>query len=87
MDAIDRRILACLKENARSNATDIGTRINLSTSAVIERIKKLEASGIIKGYTANYTPVIVSGKCEFGKSVRVRITGVENDCCKGEILN
>lgn len=51
MDAIDRRILACLKENARANATEIGSRISLSTSAVIERIKKLESSGIIKGYT------------------------------------
>lgn len=52
MDAIDYEILACLKENARENATNIGERINLSTSAVIERIKKLENSGLIKQYTA-----------------------------------
>jgi Lrp/AsnC family leucine-responsive transcriptional regulator len=52
MDAIDYQILRCLKENSRENATTIGNKINLSTSAVIERIKKLEASGIIKQYTA-----------------------------------
>ena len=52
MDAIDRRILACLKENARENATNIGAKINLSPSAVIERIKKLEHSGLIQQYTA-----------------------------------
>ncbi len=51
MDKIDYEILACLKENARENATNIGAKINLSTSAVIERIKKFEASGLIKKYT------------------------------------
>ena len=51
MDAIDYRILACLKENSRENATNIGAKINLSTSAVIERIKKLESSGLIEQYT------------------------------------
>lgn len=52
MDAIDYQILSCLKENARENATNIGAKINLSTSAVIERIKKLESSGLIQQYTA-----------------------------------
>ncbi len=52
MDIIDYRILECLKENSRENATNIGAKINLSTSAVIERIKKLESSGLIEGYTA-----------------------------------
>lgn len=51
MDLIDYKILECLKENSRQNATDIGPKINLSTSAVIERIKKLEKSGIIKQHT------------------------------------
>ena len=51
MDSIDYQILTCLKENARENATNIGAKINLSTSAVIERIKKLESSGLIEGYT------------------------------------
>ncbi len=52
MDNIDIEILSCLKENSRMNATLIGERINLSTSAVLERIKKLEASGTIVKYTA-----------------------------------
>lgn len=51
MDLIDYKLLACLKENSRANATTIGAKINLSTSAVIERIKKLESSGLIQGYT------------------------------------
>ncbi len=52
LDAIDYEILSCLKENSRENATNIGAKINLSTSAVIERIRKLESSGLIKKYTA-----------------------------------
>ncbi len=51
MDSIDYKLLACLKDNSRENATNIGAKINLSTSAVIERIKKLENSGVIEGYT------------------------------------
>ena len=51
MDMLDYQILSCLKENSRENATNIGAKINLSTSAVIERIKKLENSGIIEKHT------------------------------------
>ena len=51
MDSIDCQILSCLKENARENATNIGNKINLSTSAVIERIKKMENNGLIERYT------------------------------------
>ena len=61
--------------------------LKAQSGRILEIIPEENHNGLIKGYTANYTPVIVSGKCEFGKPVRVKITGVENDCCKGEILN
>lgn len=51
MDTIDCRILACLKDNSRENAKTIGEKVNLSTSAVIERIKKMENIGFIERYT------------------------------------
>ncbi len=51
MDIVDLKILRCLKEYSRMNATAIGERINLSTSAVIERIKRLENDGVISQYT------------------------------------
>ncbi len=51
MDIVDLKILKCLKEYSRMNATAIGEKINLSTSAVIERIKKLENDGVISQYT------------------------------------
>ena len=51
MDHIDSKILHCLTEDARMNASQISQRVNLSVSAVIERMKKMEASGLIRGYT------------------------------------
>ena len=50
MDSTDVKILNCLRENARMSSSMIGERINMSVSAVIERIKKLEQSGVIKRY-------------------------------------
>ena len=51
MDELDYTILSCLKDNARMTSSEISKKINLSVSAVIERIKKLETSGIIEKYT------------------------------------
>ncbi len=51
MDLTDLKIIECLKKNARANASSIGSEINMSVSAVLDRIKKLEASGIIRQYT------------------------------------
>ena len=45
------------------------------------------SKGFCRGYTANYTPVKVDcppGKC--GEIIRVKITGVEDDYCTGEII-
>ena len=52
MDTLDYKILECLRTNARQSASDISKKIHLSVSTVIERIRKMEASGIIKSYTA-----------------------------------
>lgn len=51
MDAMDIRILECLRKNARKKASDISKEIHLAVSTVIERIRKMEASGLIKAYT------------------------------------
>ena len=52
MDALDLKILGILKQNARASFLGIGKAVNLSTSAVVERVKKLEKSGAISAYTA-----------------------------------
>ena len=51
MDNLDYQILTELKQNARQTASDISKTIHLSVSTVIERIKKMEKSGLIQSYT------------------------------------
>jgi Lrp/AsnC family transcriptional regulator, leucine-responsive regulatory protein len=51
LDAIDRRILDLLAENARRTLGDIGERVGLSAPAVKRRIDRLEGAGVILGYT------------------------------------
>ncbi len=51
LDATDRTILDLLAENARRTLGDIGGRVGLSAPAVKRRIDRLEASGVILGYT------------------------------------
>ena len=51
LDATDSRILDLLRENARRTLGDIGARVGLSAPAVKRRVDRLEAEGIIKGYT------------------------------------
>jgi Lrp/AsnC family transcriptional regulator, leucine-responsive regulatory protein len=52
MDGIDVKIIKILQKNARITASEISGEINLSVPAVSERLKKLEATGIIERYTA-----------------------------------
>jgi Lrp/AsnC family leucine-responsive transcriptional regulator len=52
LDAIDRHILTLLQENCRLPLAKIGDQVGLSAPSVVERIKKLEDSGIIRGYHA-----------------------------------
>lgn len=51
MDSIDYRILRILQKNARETASNISKEIHLSVSAVIERIRKMEETGVIQNYT------------------------------------
>ena len=56
MDQIDRQIVALLREDARRSFQDIGGRVSLSAPAVKRRVDRLEASGVIRGYTAMIDP-------------------------------
>lgn len=50
MDKFDQLIIEALSKDARQPIAAIAEQVNLSRSAVSERIKKLEKSGTIKGY-------------------------------------
>ena len=52
LDAIDRKLLASLQENGRLSATVLAGRVGLTTSPCLRRLKRLERTGVIRGYAA-----------------------------------
>jgi Lrp/AsnC family leucine-responsive transcriptional regulator len=52
IDQIDLKILYILQNSGRRRLADIADEVELSAPAVMERVKKLEANGVIKGYQA-----------------------------------
>ena len=52
MEDIDRQLLALLTADGRMSFTDLGKATGLSTSAVHQRVKRLEGKGLISSYTA-----------------------------------
>jgi len=52
LDAIDRKLLNFLQEDSKQTNKELSTKLNLSVTAIFERIKKLERGGIIEKYVA-----------------------------------
>jgi len=56
IDEIDTRILTILHKNARTPNSEIARKIGMAPSAILERIRKLEEKGVIRGYTVSLDP-------------------------------
>jgi Lrp/AsnC family leucine-responsive transcriptional regulator len=56
IDEIDRQILNILQQNARTPNAEIARQVGMAPSAVLERIRKLETRGVIRGYEARIDP-------------------------------
>ncbi|MEQ9258803.1 MAG: Lrp/AsnC family transcriptional regulator [Roseovarius sp.] len=52
MDRTDRQIIAALQKDGRARLADLSERIGLSATPLARRIARLEAEGIIEGYSA-----------------------------------
>ena len=75
IDEIDRKVLHELQEDARISYAELGRRVGLTTPAVIERVRKLEDKGIIRGYRAEIDTAKVG--LPIMAFVRMSITGVD----------
>lgn len=80
LDAYDTRILAELQADARLTLAELGRRVHLSQPAVSERVRKLEAAGVITGYRAAIDPAALGygiralvrvGRCEHARMLRL----------------
>ena len=52
LDATDKKLLVLLQTDSKKTTKELSLKLNLSVTAVYERIKKLEREGIIKNYVA-----------------------------------
>ena len=55
-DRTDLRLLALLQRDGRASNADLAAQVNLSPSACLRRIQRLETSGVIVGYGARLDP-------------------------------
>ena len=66
LDGTDRQILTLVQKDSSLAQAEIGKRVGLSTAAVHERVKKLEAAGVIRRWTAVVDPAAVGAQvCAF----------------------
>jgi len=70
LDAIDRRILEVLQDDARISNVDLATRVGLSPSPCLRRVRDLEERGVVRRYVALLDPAAVG----LGVSVFVQVS-------------
>lgn len=59
LDRTDLRLLALLQRDGRATNADIAAQVNLSPSACLRRVQRLEAAGVVAGYAALVEPCAV----------------------------
>lgn len=64
IDAIDREIIGLLRTNGRISWRELGERVHLSPTSAADRVRRLEQTGVIQGYTARVDPAAL------GRTVR-----------------
>lgn len=57
LDRLDLKILRALQENARISYVDLAEKVGLSTTPCMDRVKRLERTGLIQGYHASIDPL------------------------------
>jgi Lrp/AsnC family leucine-responsive transcriptional regulator len=70
LDRVDRRILRVLQEQGRISNVELSRKVNLSPTPCLERVRRLESDGFIKGYAAR----LDAGKLDMGLLVYVQVT-------------
>jgi Lrp/AsnC family transcriptional regulator for asnA, asnC and gidA len=87
-DAVDNKILNLLQEDSRLSFNKVADKIGISVGTAYNRIKQLEAKGILKGYTVLVDPVklgygltaIIMVQAEGGYRVDAENEIAENQC-------
>jgi Lrp/AsnC family transcriptional regulator, leucine-responsive regulatory protein len=84
IDDIDRQILKILQQNARTSNAEIARQVEMAPSAVLERIRRLEAKGVILGYETRINPEALG--LNILAFVSVRSTDFDGEAKTAELL-
>ena len=84
MDKTDLDILKILQKKARIPNVEVARTIGMAPSAILERIKKLEARGVIQGYEVRLNPDMFH--CDTTAFVQVHVDGPSTVGSAGEAL-
>ena len=68
----DQKLLALLRRNARTSVTELAKALHVSRSTIQNRIARLEASGVIRGYSVILGGDYLEGQVEAHVSIKVR---------------
>ncbi len=87
MDELDRRILALLQKNARLSYREIARELRVAVGTVYNRVKRMEETGVIRGYT----PILDYEKLGFGLTAVIgvkaqgrKIVEIEREIAKSD---
>ena len=85
IDHLDTRIIAILRNDGRISWRELAERVHLAPSSVADRVRRLEARGVITGYSAHVDPAAV------GRTVRAvvdvsLVPGDEADAFEARLL-
>ncbi len=91
MDITDVRIIQLLQKDARLTISEISKKVNMSVSAVGERLKKLEGSGVVQAYTVILDPLLLHKELSVIMNIRLERPEYTDDFlsfidCEDEIL-
>ncbi len=81
INEIDAKILNIIQQDARISNAEIARQVGLAPSAVLERVRKLEERGVIRGYAAE----IDAAQVDFGLTAFVAVR-TSYFCSSNEII-
>ena len=72
LDDVDLQLLRALQEDARLSTKELAKRVHKSSTATYERIKRMEAAGVIAGYRAEVPPAALGKELVVFVAVRLK---------------
>lgn len=86
VDETDKKIIACLRNNARMTMKELGEQVFLTGQAVKNRVEQLEDMGILKRYTINIDCPVFGYKIHAVLRVQMKKEQKKavKECCQGE---